>query len=151
MTTRRFVMAAAFALVAAPSAFAAGKVHRLALQISDDTPDKMTAVLNVAANIARYYAGVGEEVVETSRRDLLRGCAEGIIPIEVPSVCRPKLDTYGEELRTTDSSGSDVSLEPRVRSSGTNEKWRERGTRRNRCERAARAPDGAALWKRALG
>jgi intracellular sulfur oxidation DsrE/DsrF family protein len=60
MTTRRFVMAAALAFAALPAA-AADKVHRLALQISDDTPDKMNAVLNVAANIARYYAGLGEE------------------------------------------------------------------------------------------
>ena len=34
----------------------------MALQISDDTPDKMNAVLNVAANTARYYTGIGEEV-----------------------------------------------------------------------------------------
>jgi intracellular sulfur oxidation DsrE/DsrF family protein len=61
MITRRFVMAAAVAFAALPAA-AADKVHRLALQISDDTPDKMNAVLNVAANIARYYAGIGEEV-----------------------------------------------------------------------------------------
>jgi len=40
----------------AVSANAAAKVHHLALQISDDTPDKMNAVLNVAANTARYHA-----------------------------------------------------------------------------------------------
>ncbi len=61
MTTRRFVMAAALTAIAVPAG-AADKVHRLALQISDDTPDKMNAVLNVASNIARYYAGIGEEV-----------------------------------------------------------------------------------------
>src|ERR1044071_8075486 len=61
MTTRRFVLAAAAALVALPAA-AAAKVPRLAPQVSDDTPDKMNAVLNVASNIARYYAGLGEEV-----------------------------------------------------------------------------------------
>jgi uncharacterized protein len=60
MVTRCFVMAAALALAALP-AVAADKVHHGALQISDDTPDKMNAVLNVAANIARYYAGLGEE------------------------------------------------------------------------------------------
>lgn len=37
-------------------------VHRLALQISDNDPDKMTAVLNVAANVSRYYSDIGEEV-----------------------------------------------------------------------------------------
>ena len=36
--------------------------HRLALQISDNDPDKMNAVLNVAANVAKYYSDKGEEV-----------------------------------------------------------------------------------------
>ncbi len=38
------------------------KSHKLALQISDNTPDKMNAVLNVAANVSRLYAERGEEV-----------------------------------------------------------------------------------------
>jgi intracellular sulfur oxidation DsrE/DsrF family protein len=58
---RRFLLAVALVLVALP-ALAGDKVHRLALQISDDTPDKMTAVLNVAANVSRYYSELGEEV-----------------------------------------------------------------------------------------
>ncbi|MXN66217.1 hypothetical protein GR183_14980 [Stappia sp. GBMRC 2046] len=37
-------------------------VHRLALQISDNDPQKMNTVLNVAANVARHYSGNGEEV-----------------------------------------------------------------------------------------
>ncbi len=54
-------------LVALPLAFAAlpaaaGKVHRLALQISDGSPEKMTSVLDVAANVSRYYSGIGDEV-----------------------------------------------------------------------------------------
>ncbi|MBI5261771.1 MAG: hypothetical protein HY852_08140 [Bradyrhizobium sp.] len=36
--------------------------HRLALQISDDDPAKMRAVLDIAANVSRYYSGRGEEV-----------------------------------------------------------------------------------------
>ena len=44
MNTRRFLLAAVLALATLP-ALAADKAHRLALQISDDTPDKMTAVL----------------------------------------------------------------------------------------------------------
>jgi intracellular sulfur oxidation DsrE/DsrF family protein len=36
--------------------------HRLALQISDNDPDKMNAVLNVAANVSKYYSDKGEEV-----------------------------------------------------------------------------------------
>ena len=61
MTTRRFLMAAVLTVVTMP-ALAGDKVHRVALQISDDTPEKMNAVLNVAANTARYYGGIGEEV-----------------------------------------------------------------------------------------
>jgi intracellular sulfur oxidation DsrE/DsrF family protein len=36
--------------------------HRLALQISDNDPEKMNAVLNVAANVSRYYSDKAEEV-----------------------------------------------------------------------------------------
>ena len=61
MAPRRLVLAAAIAFAVLP-ARAADKVHRLALQISDDSPDKMNAVLNVAANTARHYTGIGEDV-----------------------------------------------------------------------------------------
>ena len=43
------------------SAQAAG-THHLALQISDNDPAKMNAVLNVAANVSRYYSDKGEDV-----------------------------------------------------------------------------------------
>jgi uncharacterized protein len=36
--------------------------HRLALQISDNDPVKMNAVLNVAANVSKYYSDKGEEI-----------------------------------------------------------------------------------------
>src|SRR5215212_6746048 len=36
--------------------------HKLAPQISDNDPDKMNAVLNVAANVSKYYSDKGEEV-----------------------------------------------------------------------------------------
>ncbi|MGJ5181088.1 hypothetical protein ACQR16_30395 [Bradyrhizobium oligotrophicum] len=41
---------------------AAAEPHRLALQISDDDPAKMRAVLDVAANVSRHYSGEGDEV-----------------------------------------------------------------------------------------
>ena len=41
---------------------AAGEVHHLALQISDKNPQKMNTVLNVAANVSRYYSKKGESV-----------------------------------------------------------------------------------------
>jgi intracellular sulfur oxidation DsrE/DsrF family protein len=46
--------------LAAPSR--AAESHRLALQISDDDPVKMRAVLDVAANVSRHYSGQGEDV-----------------------------------------------------------------------------------------
>src|SRR3989440_10378220 len=50
-----------FALFLALPALAEGP-HRLALQISDNDADKMNAVLNVAANVSKYYSDKGEEV-----------------------------------------------------------------------------------------
>jgi uncharacterized protein len=53
------------ALLLVPLAFAqAGAVekHKLALQISDNDAVKMNAVLNVAANVSKYYSDKGEEV-----------------------------------------------------------------------------------------
>src|SRR4029078_7314491 len=53
------------ALLLVPLAFAqasAGEKHKLALQISDNDPDKMNAVLNVAANVSKSYFDKGEEV-----------------------------------------------------------------------------------------
>jgi intracellular sulfur oxidation DsrE/DsrF family protein len=48
--------------LALATAQASDKPHRLALQISDGDPAKMNAVLNVAANVSRYYSDKGEEV-----------------------------------------------------------------------------------------
>ncbi len=63
MLCRRSLFVAAVLLCAAPFAHAAEpKTHRLALQISDETPEKMNAVLNVASNVSRYYSEKGEDV-----------------------------------------------------------------------------------------
>jgi len=61
MIVRR-VLLAGLLLVAAFPAVAAGKVHHLALQISDDSPDKMNTVLGNAINAARYYSAKGDEL-----------------------------------------------------------------------------------------
>jgi len=50
-------IAIAFALPAS-----AAEHHKLALQISDNDPAKMNAVLNVAANVSKYYSDKGDEV-----------------------------------------------------------------------------------------
>ena len=50
-------------LVLAPSAARADHAsHKLVLQISDNDPDKMRSVLDVAANVSRHYSSLGEEV-----------------------------------------------------------------------------------------
>ena len=59
---KRLLLATALVLAAAAPAAAADKVHHLALQISDESPEKMTTVLNNAANVSRYYSEKGEEV-----------------------------------------------------------------------------------------
>jgi intracellular sulfur oxidation DsrE/DsrF family protein len=61
---KRLLLATALMFAAAAPAVAADKdkVHHLALQISDESPDKMTTVLNNAANVSRYYSEKGEEV-----------------------------------------------------------------------------------------
>ena len=60
------VLAPLFALiflaVAAQPAASEDGVHRLALQISDNDPQKMNTVLNVAVNVSQYYSSIGEEV-----------------------------------------------------------------------------------------
>lgn len=52
----------AVCFLAAGPALSSEKIHRLALQISDDSAQKMNTVLNVAANISRYYSEKGEEI-----------------------------------------------------------------------------------------
>ncbi len=60
MTMRRSLLVCAMLLMAYP-AMAADKVHRLVLQISDNSPEKMNTVLGNASNVARYYTGKGEK------------------------------------------------------------------------------------------
>ena len=65
MMNRRAMLTATAAFLACVSTGALTaelKTHKLALQISDKDPEKMNAVLNVAANVSRYYSGKGEEV-----------------------------------------------------------------------------------------
>ena len=61
--TRRAMIGAVLALgIVSPAVAQDDGVHRLALQISDNDPQKMTTVLNVAANVTRLYQDRGEEV-----------------------------------------------------------------------------------------
>lgn len=58
----RGLLAAAFIVTSLVAPSRAAESHRLALQISDDDPVKMRAVLDVAANVSRHYSGQGEDV-----------------------------------------------------------------------------------------
>lgn len=58
----RTVFAALLLLPLAVNGAGAAEKHRLALQISDNDASKMNAVLNVAANVSRYYSDKGEEI-----------------------------------------------------------------------------------------
>lgn len=58
----RGLLAAAFIVTSLVAPSRAAESHRLALQISDDDPVKMNAVLNVAANVSKYYSDKGEEI-----------------------------------------------------------------------------------------
>jgi intracellular sulfur oxidation DsrE/DsrF family protein len=58
----RGLLAAAFIQTSPAAPSRAAQSHRLALQISDDDPVKMRAVLDVAANVSRHYSGQGEDV-----------------------------------------------------------------------------------------
>ena len=57
---RVLVALTALLLTFAPAG--AAEHHKLALQISDNDPAKMNAVLNVAANVSKYYSDKGEEI-----------------------------------------------------------------------------------------
>ena len=61
-TLLRALFAALLLLPLALSPAGAMEKHKLALQISDNDPAKMNAVLNVAANVSKYYADKGDEV-----------------------------------------------------------------------------------------
>ena len=58
----RLAMAISALVVLATASVAEEGVHKLALQISDNDPQKMNTVLNVAANVSRLYSETGEEV-----------------------------------------------------------------------------------------
>ena len=57
----RTIFAVLLLLPLACASSGAAEKHRLALQISDNDPVKMNAVLNVAANVSKYYSDKGEE------------------------------------------------------------------------------------------
>ena len=62
---RHFLLSLLTALCLASPAWhqaTAGEPHRLALQVTDNDPDKMNAALNVAQNVSMYYSSKGQEI-----------------------------------------------------------------------------------------
>lgn len=60
----RVLTALVLATIAGSATFAQDGLadHKLALQISDNNPQKMATVLNVAVNVTKYYESIGESV-----------------------------------------------------------------------------------------
>ncbi|POF33658.1 DsrE family protein [Roseibium marinum] len=58
----KIALAVPAVLMLASAAIAEDGMHKLALQITDNNPQKMNTVLNVAANVSRHYSDLGEEV-----------------------------------------------------------------------------------------
>ena len=58
----RTLFAALLLLPLALASAGAGEKPKLALQNSDNDPEKMNAVLNVAANVSKFYSDKGEEI-----------------------------------------------------------------------------------------
>jgi intracellular sulfur oxidation DsrE/DsrF family protein len=97
----------------AGSAFAAD-AHKLALQISDNDPGKMTAVLNVAANVSKYYSEKGEEVeiqivAFNAGMHMLR---------EDTSPVKPRLKSFREGMPNVSFIACDNTLHSMTRSEG---------------------------------
>ncbi len=60
---RRQVLFLSFLVLAMFAPLSAhAETHRLALQVTDNDPDKMNAALNVAQNVSTYYSSKGQEV-----------------------------------------------------------------------------------------
>jgi intracellular sulfur oxidation DsrE/DsrF family protein len=92
----------------------AAEIHKLALQVSDNDPAKMTAALNVAANVSKFYSGKGEEVeIQIIAFDggmhMLR---------EDTSPVKPRLKSFREGMPNVSFIACDNTLHSMARSEG---------------------------------
>ena len=105
------------ALVLVPLAFAAanaGEKHKLALQISDNDPDKMNAVLNVAANVSKYYSDKGEEV----DIQIIAFNAGLHMLLEDTSPVKPRLKSFKQGMPNVSFMACENTLEAMARNEG---------------------------------
>lgn len=88
--------------------------HKLALQISDNDPAKMNAVLNVAANVSKYYADKGDEVeiqivAFNAGLHMLR---------EDTSPVKPRLQSFKQSMQNVSFVACENTLEAMTRTEG---------------------------------
>jgi uncharacterized protein len=105
------------ALLLVPLAFAqssAAEKHKLALQISDNDPAKMNAVLNVAANVSKYYSDKGEEI----EIDVVAFNAGLHMLRDDTSPVKPRLKSFKEGMPNVSFMACENTLEAMTRSEG---------------------------------
>ncbi len=117
-------MSKAFALIVALLALLvvpaqAGEPHKLALQISDNTPEKMNAVLNVAANVSKYYSDKGQEVeiqivAFNAGLHMLR---------DDTSPVKPRLKSFKQSMPNVSFIACDNTLHSMTRNEGKEPRW----------------------------
>src|SRR3954471_12522730 len=105
-------------------AFADGP-HRLALQISDNDADKMNAVLNVAANVSKYYTDKGDEieiqiVAFNAGLHMLR---------EDTSAVKPRLKSFKESMQNVSFMACENTLASMTKAEGKEPPLVENATR----------------------
>jgi hypothetical protein len=104
-------------LLLAPLAFAqAGAVekHKLALQISDKDAAKMNAVLNVAANVSKYYSDKGDEI----EIEIVAFNAGLHMLRDDTSPVKPRLKSFKQSMPNVSFMACENTLEAMTRSEG---------------------------------
>jgi uncharacterized protein len=92
----------------------AAEKHKLALQISDNDPAKMNAVLNVAANVSKYYSDRGEEI----EIDVVAFNAGLHMLRDDTSPVKPRLKSFKEGMPNVSFMACENTLEAMTRSEG---------------------------------
>jgi hypothetical protein len=104
-------------LLLVPLAFAqAGAVekHKLALQISDNDAAKMNAVLNVAANVSKYYSDKGDEI----EIEIVAFNAGLHMLRDDTSPVKPRLKSFKQSMPNVSFMACENTLEAMTRSEG---------------------------------
>jgi intracellular sulfur oxidation DsrE/DsrF family protein len=125
MSMIRVAFAALLLLPLALSPAAALEKHKLALQISDNDPAKMNAVLNVAANVSKYYTDKGDEieiqiVAFNAGLHMLR---------EDTSAVKPRLKSFKESMQNVSFMACENTLAAMTKTEGKEPPLVENATR----------------------